>query len=316
MSKDLLDQYKGGLFGLAVGDALGATLEFTNREEIRQKYGIFKDILGGGWLNLEPGAYTDDTEMTLAVARGILDNPNNPYREIGRCFVTWYDTKPKDIGNIIKTAIYNFKKCDSWAEASQKTHLSLGGRSAGNGSLMRTLPISFAYWQNKSKMCRIAVQVSHMTHYDQQAAAACVFYNLLIGLIISGENYDKGDLINIALIEAKKYCESSLPPLPKNYWQDIAASVSLTENQVWASGYVLDSLIAALWSFYHSETFEESIIKAVNLGDDSDTVGAICGGLAGTYFGYNAIPERWLKVLKNKHFLDQIAQNLRKLVVT
>ena len=311
-SIDLLDRIKGSLFGLATGDALGATLEFMNREEIHQKYGVFKDITGGGWLNLEPGECTDDTAMTLAVAMGILDNPNNPHRAVGHHFVSWYDTKPRDIGNIIRTSIYNFKKCDSWAESSQKTHIEMSNRSAGNGSLMRTLPISLAYRHDKEKMCRISAQISHMTHYDPQAAAACILYNLLV-LSALKESYDKSELISTALAEAKTYCSANLPPLPNGFWQDIAVSTSLKKNRIWASGFVLDSLVAVLWAFYNSHDFESAVIEAVNLGDDADTVGAICGGLAGCFYGYDAIPSRWAGMLKIKDALEKTAHNLLKI---
>ena len=308
----LLERIKGGLFGLAAGDALGATLEFMNREEIYQKYGVFRDITGGGWLNLEPGECTDDTAMTLAVAIGILDNPNNPHRAVGHHFVRWYDTNPRDIGNIIKTSIYNFKKCDSWAEASQKTHIKMSNRSAGNGSLMRTLPVSLAYRHDKEKMCRISAQISHMTHYDQQSAAACIFYNLLV-LSALEENHDKAEMISTAITEAKAYCSTNLPPLPNRFWQDIALSISLRKKQIWASGFVLDSLIAVLWAFYNSYDFESAVIEAVNLGDDADTVGAICGGLAGCFYGYSAIPDRWAEILKIKDTLEKTAHNLLKI---
>ena len=308
-SISLLDRIKGGLFGLAAGDALGATLEFMNREEVHQKYGVLKDITGGGWLNLEPGECTDDTAMTLAVARGILDNPSNPHRAVGHHFVSWYDTKPRDIGNIIRTSIYNFKKCDSWAEASQKTHIGLNNRSGGNGSLMRTLPVSLAYRHDKEKMCRISAQISHMTHYDPQAAAACIFYNLLV-LSTLEQNYDKSELLSTALTEARTYCSANLPPLPKGFWQDITSSTSLKKNQIWASGFVLDSLVAVLWAFHNSHDFESAVIAAVNLGDDADTVGAICGGLAGCFYGYAAIPRRWTEMLKIKNTLEKTAHNL------
>ena len=308
----LLDRIKGALFGLAAGDALGATLEFMNREEIHQKYGVLKDLTGGGWLNLEPGECTDDTAMTLAVAMGILDNPKNPHRAIGNHFVSWYDTKPRDIGNIIRTSIYYFKKCDSWAEASQKTHIGMSNRSAGNGSLMRTLPVSLAYRHDKEKMCRISAQISHMTHYDPQAAAACIFYNLLV-LSALEESYDKVELISNGLTEAETYCSANLPPLPTGFWHDIAVSTSLKKNQIWASGFVLDSLVAVLWAFYNSNDFESAVIEAVNLGDDADTVGAICGGLAGCFYGYDAIPNRWREPLKIKDTLEKTAHALFKM---
>jgi ADP-ribosyl-[dinitrogen reductase] hydrolase len=115
------------------------------RNEIQKKYGYLKDIIGGGCWNLEPGEVTDDTMMTIAVAEGILDNPQNPIEDIGKHFIMWYDSKPKDIGNIIRIALNEYKRSKDWTRTAYYAHQATGGMSAGNGSLMRCLPVALYY---------------------------------------------------------------------------------------------------------------------------------------------------------------------------
>lgn len=139
-----MDRYErilGGFFGVACGDALGGTLEFMSRDEIERKYGYLKDIIGGGCWNLVPGEVTDDTMMTIAVAEGIIDNPENPAEDIGKHFIKWYESKPKDIGNIIRITLGEYKRSNDWTKAAYYAHQATGGMSAGNALLMRCLPV-------------------------------------------------------------------------------------------------------------------------------------------------------------------------------
>src|SRR3954453_16854772 len=140
----MLNKMKGALFGLAIGDALGGTTEFLTKEEIKNKYGKVGEIMGGGVWKLEKGETTDDTAMTLAVARGIIKNPQNPIEAIGEEFFNWYAQRPKDVGIIISTVLSTFN--GNWFDTAKKAHYQyLNELSAGNGSLMRCLPIALAY---------------------------------------------------------------------------------------------------------------------------------------------------------------------------
>jgi len=137
---DRLERVLGGLFGVACGDALGGTLEFTHKNIGVEKYGYHKDIIGGGKMHLKPGQVTDDTVMTIAVAEGILENANFPIAAIGKRFVEWYKTDPIDIGITCQEAIDGFIHCGDWMEASLKIYKYSNGRNAGNGTLMRCIP--------------------------------------------------------------------------------------------------------------------------------------------------------------------------------
>lgn len=302
---DVLTRLRGGIYGVAVSDALGATVEFMSRKDIRAVYGVHKEIIGGGWLGLRPGEYTDDTEMTLAVAEGLAANPGDPLPEIGRRFVRWFESRPKDIGNIIRNAIKNFLLLGDWGAAARRTHEELGGKSAGNGSLMRTLPVTFAYLNSRDKMIEMSMKISGMTHHDPLAGICCAVYNELLRLIAaSPPGESKHGLLKESLQSMQDYFAGQAGSLPLNFWELLSSAGKLKEDQVNATGYVLDSLLASLWSFLTTDSFEEAVVKAVNLGDDADTVGAICGGLAGTFYGFEAIPDKWIKALWGKERLE------------
>jgi ADP-ribosyl-[dinitrogen reductase] hydrolase len=138
----MVDKIKGGLFGLAIGDALGATTEFMTKEEIKVQYGRVTEIVGGGYWGLEIAETTDDTDMMIAVAWGIISNSKQPIEEIGKQFLNWQNSNPKDIGETTRTVFQNYN--GDWFKAAEVAHHNLNGKSAGNGTLMRCLPVALA----------------------------------------------------------------------------------------------------------------------------------------------------------------------------
>lgn len=285
---DRLERILGGFFGVACGDALGVTLEFMSRDEAAGTYGNLKDIIGGGYWNLKPGEVTDDTMMTIAVAEGILDNPDAPVENIGKRFIEWYDEKPRFIGRIIRIALNEYKRNNDWSKTSYYAHQATGGMSAGNGSLMRCLPVAL-YYGDINKMLEVSAAQSLLTHYDKKATDACRFYNLL------AYNY----------LNEKPKEETLLEHIEK--YPEYKCVFRMSKNELKPTGYVFDTLICALWCFINSSSFEEAVCLAVNLGGDADTIGAITGGLAGVYYGYDAIPDRWKDRISVKDRLTSIA---------
>ena len=289
-----MDRYErilGGLFGVACGDALGGTLEFMSKDEIERKYGYLKDIIGGGCWDLEPGEVTDDTMMTIAVAEGILDNPQNPIEDIGKHFIMWYDSKPKDIGNIIRIALNEYKRSKDWTRTAYYAHQATGGMSAGNGSLKRCLPVAL-YYNDIDRMLKITASQSMLTHYDQKATDACQLYNLIIYEYLN----DKPKMSPI-----REYVEK---------YPEYRHAFNLTKEELKATGYVVDTLICALWCFINTSNFEDAVCEAANLGGDADTIAAITGGMAGVYYGYDAIPDRWKEKILVKDRLISIAERI------
>lgn len=289
-----MDRYErilGGFFGVACGDAMGGTLEFMSKDDIKRKYGYLKDIIGGGCWDLKPGEVTDDTMMTIAVAEGIMDNPENPIEDIGKHFIEWYDNKPKDIGNIIRIALDEYKRSNDWMKTGYYAHQATGGMSAGNGSLMRCLPVAL-YYNDVKKMLEITASQSMLTHYDKKATDANQFYNLLV------YNY-LNDKPKVPAI--KKHIEK---------YPEYEQVFKLLKEELKPTGYVFDTLICALWCFINTSTFEDAVCEAVNLGGDADTIAAITGGMAGVYYGYDAIPKRWKEKILIFEQLTSIAKRI------
>lgn len=207
----MLDKIKGALFGFAIGDALGGTTEFMSKEEIAKDYGVVKEIVGGGVWNLKKGETTDDTAMTVAVARGILKSPQNPIQAIGEEFLKWYASRPKDIGIIIQNVLGTYN--GDWFETAQKVHFeNLNEKSAGNGSLMRCLPVALCY-QTLLEVEEVTRKQSKMTHFDMLADDACTIYNRIAFELLKGKDLKEairqeivGTIYDSALSDGKPSC--------------------------------------------------------------------------------------------------------------
>ncbi len=300
--KDILkDKIAGALYGVAVGDAFGAPLEFCTAEDIARKHGHVVDMIGGGWLNVRPGETTDDTAMTMAVAEGIIENPDDPIPAVGAGFIKWANSGPKDIGGTCSASIARVAYMagqykigtfpaipeDLWFRAAKDVAKQNGGRSGGNGALMRTVYPGLFY---KSRLMAIetAGAIAQMTHDDQASNEACHFYTDMLYLITEAESYDESGDVAASI---------------SNLLEDTPYDLHNLENrgrsgELNPTGWVVDSLECALYSFWDaSNSFEEAVSYVANLGGDADTIAAICGGLAGAYYGFKAIPERWVNAL-------------------
>ena len=294
------DRVRGALYGVAVGDALGAPLEFMNATQIKQQYGApVREMVGGGWLSLVPGETTDDTDMTLAVCEGIMESPSAPIEPIGRRFIQWVDTQPKDVGmtcmRSIQTARANLAAGmdaeAAWDAAGKRTAEENGDRSGGNGALMRTIGTALAYEDAEERAMR-TTQIAEMTHYDDLSSDICRYYADAVHRFIKDEQ-DAGLIPLYTMAGVSEYGFS---------------------NCVNPSGWAPESMECAFFAFITEGDFENALITAVNLGGDADTIGAIAGGLAGAYYGYNAIPQRWIDALPQdvKARLDAFAEWLVK----
>ncbi|MFM9329202.1 ADP-ribosylglycohydrolase family protein [Paenibacillus mesotrionivorans] len=285
-SGSLLDKIKGGLFGVAAGDALGGTTEFMSVAQVKATYGFLTEIIGGGVWGLAPGEVTDDTMMTLCVAEGILENPAEPMGTIGRLFREWYAGGPKDVGNIIRQVLERYE--GNWYEAAFVAHLDLG-QSAGNGSLMRCLPAALAY-ASLEQVEQVSRLQSRMTHYDERCDEACILYNRMAWRLLQGE-------------ELKEVVRQVVAGT------DYAVGLG-TEPLCSPSGFVVDTFRWVLYLLLDSASFAKTIQRAANLGGDSDTIGAIAGGLAGLYYGYAAIPGEYREAILIKGRLSAAAEAL------
>lgn len=306
MKTNLKNTIKGALYGVAVGDALGAPLEFMSAEQIERRHGLVTEMIGGGWLNVEPGEITDDTQMTLAVAEGILEEPENPIEAIGERFIAWARSGPKDIGGTCSRSIHGAAAGgakrppeDAWFEASKDTAKANGNRSGGNGALMRTVYPGL-YYNRRLEAVEVATAIAQMTHWDENSNRACEIYTDMLYLITEAV-YKQGDTA-----DKDQIVDKTLKGTPYELDRDAKKTEELNPT-----GYVVDSMkCAVIAAFWNAESFEEAVIAAANMGGDADTIAAITGGLAGAYYGYDAIPERWTKELapEVKERLDRLTE--------
>ena len=286
----MLDKIQGALFGVAIGDALGGTTEFMSKEEIIVTYGKVTEIIGGGVWGLKPGETTDDTAMTLAVVKGIMVNSNNPIEEIGKQFLHWEHTNPPDIGITIRTTFENYE--DNWFLAAEKTHQQLGGLSAGNGTLMRCLPIALAYLDIQ-KIEELSELQSKMTHFDHLASEACIIYNRIAKRLLENENLHSAIYSEI---KNTRY-ESNYDEVPKCP----------------PDGYVVHTMKWVLYWLLNSDSFEDVVVGATNMGGDSDTIAAIAGGLKGIDVGYKKLPLKYTNNILSRKDLLHYAEILNEI---
>jgi ADP-ribosyl-[dinitrogen reductase] hydrolase len=288
-----LNRIKGALYGVAVGDALGGPLEFMSKQEIASRYGTVRSMIGGGWLDLTPGETTDDTAMTIAVAEGIVEDPEDPIHAIGKRFIEWEMSAPKDIGITCSRAIReairlggHSPSSEKWREAGLRIKRSMGNRNGGNGALMRTIYPALYYRDEYEAMVK-ARDIGDMTHYSEASRVCIDLYVSIVNRIIAEEGNQE------ARIKAAAEVKPAGQP----------------------TGYVVDSLDYAMKATALHDNFEDTLVWAVNQGGDADTIGAITGGMAGALYGYDAIPEIWTNHLdtelkeKLNHLAEEAAKN-------
>ena len=292
----LADRAIGALLGLAVGDAVGTTLEFSSRDTQPP----LTDMVGGGPFLLEPGQWTDDTSMALALAHSLLRGGAFDPRDCMTRFVNWYRWGDNsctgecfDIGATTAEALRRFERSGNPFAGSTSP------LSAGNGSLMRLSPV--AIWgtgRTDDEIMETARQQSLLTHGADECLDACAGFALLTAHAIRGADRDTVLATNPAPGASK------VSDVFAGSWR------GKTRNQISSSGYVVHSLEAALWCVGNTETFDQAILLAANLADDADTVAAITGQLAGALYGASGIPQHWRGRVAWSDDISDLAQRL------
>ena len=296
----LRDKFRGVILGLAVGDALGGPLEF---QPARTSDNYVTEMTGGGWQQLAPGEWTDDTQLSLCVVDSLLAKSVFDPDDIARRFVTWMEAGPKDIGLHTAHVLEAIRDGTPWDQAAEQAHLA-DLNNAPNGSLMRSAPLAMYLFQRPDYVASLSPVLSRITHVHPDCEAACVLVNVAIANLLSGVR--AADAIEAGY----NACDSVT-----DAFKDRVRRAMQPSNQTSPTGWVLDTLEVALWSFIHTSTFETAVIDVVNRGADSDTVGAVLGALAGAKYGASAIPERWLSVLLKRDDLTDKADQLLRLAI-
>ena len=315
----LQDRYRGCLLGLTVGDALGTTLEF-------KRPGTFTpltDMIGGGPFGLRPGQWTDDTSMALCLAESLLECNGFDARDQMQRYVRWWREGRLsstgicfDIGNTVAGALRRFLDEEARTGRANPFTASTNPLAAGNGSLMRLAPVPlFFAAEGPGKVTEMAGESSRTTHGAATAVDGCRYMAALILGALAGTA--KEPLLGPLFTLTGAGTAWTDEPLAEPVAVVAAGSFHTKEpTQVRGTGYVVDSLEAALWAFDRSASFEEGALLAVNLGDDADTTGAVYGQLAGAFYGGSGIPADWLAKVHAREFITECADRLFQRAVT
>jgi ADP-ribosylglycohydrolase len=294
------DRYRGCLLGLAVGDALGTTVEF----EVPGTFAPIDDMVGGGPFALEPGQWTDDTSMALCLARSLVEQGRfDPIDQLER-YLRWHrhgymssTGRCFDIGNTVRSALERF---------GQNRHAYCGSTdpaTAGNGSIMRLAAVPLAYAHDRNRAILLAAESSRTTHGARAAVDGCRYLAALIVGALDGATREQ------------LFDFSQAPPELCPEIAEIAGGSYLRRDppQIRGTGYVVKCLEAALWAFARSSDFRGGCLLAANLGEDADTTCAVYGQLAGAYYGQQAIPGQWLDRLAMRQLIQRTADELLSL---
>lgn len=259
--------------GLAVGDALGATVEFLTPREILNQYGVHRDIIGGGWLRLRRGRVTDDTEMSLALGRSILAAGRVEANVIAQAFSEWMRSKPVDIGHTVRRGISLYRQTGA-TEAPEHDY------DAGNGACMRALPIAlFTLGADAAVVAKANRIQAHITHHNTLSdAGTLTVIRMVQAALLGGTREHLRELAESLVSEDERYRYDR----------------RRIENP---GGYIVETLGAVFQALFATDSFESALVEVVNRGGDADTTGAILGMITGALYGLEVIPKRWLSVL-------------------
>ncbi|WP_264553100.1 ADP-ribosylglycohydrolase family protein [Flavobacterium sp. N2038] len=302
---------ESGLFGVAIGDALGVPVEFYSRSSLKEN--PVSEMIGYGTHYQPPGTWSDDSSLAFCLAESLCGGFD--LNNMAKNFVRWYNAdlwtphgKVFDIGIATRNAMHNIAKghqpdlCGGFEE-----------RDNGNGSLMRILPLVF--YLQKEKDIEVIYQkvkaVSSITHAHFRSVFACFIYVVYCLEILKDkdkfEAYKEMQNVVSRFLESKEFNPVEIGLFERILKNDI---FSYSENEIHSSGYVLHSLEASVWCFLNFDSYEETVLKAVNLGGDTDTTSAIAGGLAGIYYGIENMPQKWIDNLVRSNDIKDLAERL------
>jgi ADP-ribosyl-[dinitrogen reductase] hydrolase len=288
------DRARGALLGLAVGDAVGTTLEFKRRDS----YTHLTDMVGGGPFGLTAGQWTDDTAMALALADSLSGSAFDEQAVMAR-FVDWWKSGTWSCtGRCFDIGITTRQALSRWQRTGNAHSGSTDPLSAGNGSLMRLAPVAVRYWKDRDQLKDVAARQSKTTHAAPEAVDACVYYAGLMADAIEGRPAAE------ILTPGGGHYAGKIADIARGSWR------GKSRHAIAASGYVAHSLEASLWAVGRHAGYRDAVLAAANLGDDADTTGAITGQLAGALYGASGIPAGWLEKLAWREKIVAMADEL------
>jgi len=279
MNTDIRDRLRGVAVGATVGDALGMPLEFGPASPAAQ---LVREMRPG---RLPAGAFTDDTEMALALADSLLAHSPLDPADLAARFVAWYRAGPADIGRQTRLVLKRIARGEPW-DAAVAAVQAENPWSAGNGSIMRCWPVALAHWDDLDRLLADSRRQSQVTHPHAECVAGCAFVNAAI------YHLARGIAPQAAVTQA---CHDA--DLPAALRELILEAPTKGRGQLPNTGWVRHTLESAVWGLLTTDSFTEAVVQVVNLGDDADTAGAVVGALAGAAYGLSAIPATWQAAL-------------------
>lgn len=304
---------KAGIMGVCIGDALGVPVEFKKREDLK-RFPVTKMLEYMSW-NQPKGTWSDDSSLTLCLAEELIKGYD--LEKIGQSFVKWNKFghwtahgRLFDIGGTTRHSLARLIKGESARFSG-----NIFEEDNGNGSLMRILPLAF-YLKKEDDIQKLYLtvkEVSAITHGHFRSVFACFIYVIFAIQLLKGKNkkeaYEQTQNITLKYAEEQGFNPKEIELFKRVLKHDISG---YAEDEIKSGGYVLHSLEASLWCFLNSESYAEAVLKAVNLGEDTDTTGAITGGIAGIYYGYENIPEEWIAELVRKDDIEKLCEKLHQ----
>ncbi len=315
------DKIRNTLYGAIVADALGVPVEFANREYLKKN--PVTDMIGFGTYEIPKGSWSDDSSMMLCLADSIGRKKCIDYDDIMQNFSKWVnegdyspDGKLFDIGRSCRKSIMNYLNGISPLECGLKSE-----RDNGNGSLMRIAPLPLYLFQkfeentmDKEESFALIHNVSRLTHGHAISLIGCDIYCSLMIEILKGTKKEALQGYGLpkigAYIKNHSEYEASREKYERMFHLDFK---DIPEEQIHSSGYVVDTMEAALWCFLNTNNYRDCVLKAVNLGNDTDTVACVAGSIAGLYYG--EIPAEWIKTIRNKKLVDEVIENFSNAVL-
>ena len=300
---------ESAIFGVVIGDALGVPYEFTHKILLKEHPVSSMDEYGT--YNKPRGTWSDDTSMTLGLLDSLSKNKVD-YDDIMKKFIAWYDdteyTSDEEVFDIGRTTLDALNMYKDGIEALKCGQD--GERSNGNGSLMRIIPITLYNYIKEfhpKKQFELVSDISSLTHAHPISTISCNIYNILIQEILKNPDEDFKTLIEESLKISEKFFgkNENFSSFNKLFSEDF---FKLDDEEIESRGYVVSSLEVALYSCYHTDSYKEAVLKAVNYAGDTDTNTAIAGGLAGLYYGIGSIPEEWVNSIRNKELVYELCQ--------
>lgn len=294
---ELMNRFKGCFYGLAVGDALGGPLEFKRRSDTRP---IVTEMVENKNFDLPPGSWSDDTSMMICIAESLTVTGRGEQDRVDQLerFTRWWREGHNsvnghcfDIGSTVKTALRRFKFFKNPVALTDDEMFQ------GNGSLMRLAPVPMMFWNDTERAGVESALSSETTHANSLCKDICKLFGKMVARGLQG--LSKNEILATDSDKMSEY-DPMLAPVFEGAYR------GKTRDEIHSDSWVIHTIETVLWAFSTTETFEEGLVRIVNLAEDADTNGAIYGMLAGAYYGYDAIPRRWLDALQRPDILDEV----------